>query len=175
MPALTLREVAVVRFLTVLLLFATLLPLAPAQQPPPAPPPGGFDADAVVREVNDFYAAYWKAWNDRNLEGIAASLAPDFKGFLYLAPQQGVGQMDKPAAVAGVRQFFEAVRGQETLWSHSLLSVIPRSPTEAMAAVRNDFSLLGDGGEVELTLEVLRKDPDGRWRLVRKWSEKRPF
>lgn len=166
------------RPLTGLLLLAVLLPPAPAQQPPPAPTPPapaqGFDADAVTQEVHAFYAAYWKAWNERNLEGIAAGLAPDFKGFLYVAPQ-GVVQLDKAAAVASIRQFFEAMHGRDTLWSRSLLSIVPRSSTEAVAAVRNDFSLVEDGGEVELTLEVLRKDPDGRWRLVRKWSEKRPF
>lgn len=161
------------RHLAVALLFAAILPLAPAQQPPP-PAATGFDAEAVVREVNSFYSGYWKAWNDRDLEGVAAGLAPDFVGLLYASPQ-GVTRFDKQAAVAGVQQFFDTVRGRETLWGRSLLAVIPRSRTEAVAAVRNDFSLREGGGEIELTLEVLHQGADGRWVLVRKFSEKTPF
>ena len=158
--------------LTALVLFAALLPLLPVQPPPP--PSAGFEAEAVVQEVHAFYADYWKAWDQRRLDGVAAGLAPDFVGLMYVAPQ-GVVQLDRDTAVAGVRQFFDAVRGQETLWGRSLLAVIPRSSTEALAAVRNDFSLRERGGEVELTIEVLRKGSDGRWRLARKWSEKRAF
>lgn len=156
--------------LTVIALFAALLPLASTQEPPSEQ----FDPDAVAQQVHAFYRDYWKAWEDRDLDGVAAGLAPDFVGLLYVAPQ-GVVQLDKEAAVAGVRQFFDAVRGRETLWSRNLLTVVPRSPTEAVVAVRNDFSLFEQGGEVELTIEVLRKGPEGRWSLVRKWSEKSPF
>lgn len=163
-----------VQRLTVLLLFAAFLPLAPAQQPQPPEPAAEFDADAIVQEINAFYAEYWKAWNDRNSEGVAAGLAPDFVGHLYVA-SKGVVQFDKDTEVEAIRRFFEAVRGRDAAWSRSLLAVIPRSSTEAVAAVRNDFSLVEGGGEIDLTLEVLRKGPDGRWALVRKWSEKVPF
>lgn len=161
--------------LRVLVLAAVFLPLVPAQQRPPSTTaPAAFDADAVVQEINDFYTDYWKAWNQRDLEHVAASLDPEFVGFQYVAPQ-GVVQLDKEAALASIRQFFEAVRGQETIWSRNLLSVVPRSGDEAVAAVRNDFTLLEAGGEAELTLEVVRKGADGRWRLVRKWTEKRAY
>lgn len=158
------------RRLPVLVFLVAGLPGVRAQEPPPQ----GFDADAVVEEIHAFYADYWKAWEEGDLEGVAAGLAPEFSGYLYAAPQ-GVVRWDKEAVLAGVRQFFDAVRDRETLWSHNLLTVVPRSASEAVAAVRNDFSLYEAGGEVEVTLEVLRKEPAGRWRLVRKWSEKRPF
>lgn len=150
-----------------------LLPLAPAQQPPAAATPG-FDADAVAQEVHSFYVDYWKAWDKRDPDAVAGSLAPDFVALTYVEPQ-GAVQVDRAAAIAGVRNFFEAVHQRDTLWRRSLLSVVPRSGTEAMAAVRNDFSLEDSVAETELSLEVLHKGPDGRWRLLRRWSEKHTF
>ncbi|MGH9805430.1 MAG: DUF4440 domain-containing protein [Candidatus Acidiferrales bacterium] len=143
---------------------------AAAQEPPPAPV---VDAEDVAAEVHEFYREYWKAWDDRDIVAIANALSKDFISLSH-APQ-GVVQVDKPGAVAGLRRFFETVHDKETIWGRSLLSVVPRSPTEAIAAVRNDFSLREQGTESELTLEVLRKGPDNRWRLVRKWSERRGF
>lgn len=144
-----------------------------AQEPPPTAPAPAVDAEDVAAEVNQFYAEYWRAWDDRDVIAIANALSKDFVSLSY-APQ-GVVQVDKPGAVAGLRRFFDAVRGKDTIWGRSLLSVVPRSATEAVAAVRNDFSLRDEGTESELTLEVLRKGSDNRWRLVRKWSERRGF
>jgi hypothetical protein len=135
-----------------------LLPLAAAQQPPePAAP--AFDAGVVAGEVQEFYASYRQAWDDRDPEAVNP---------------HGVVKVDRKAAVAGVERFFEAVRRRDVLWRRSVLSIEPRSATEAMAVVRNDFSL-APAGEVELALEVLRKGKDGRWQLVRRWSEKHNF
>ena len=149
------------------------------QEPPPAPaspksPGPAFETQAVIQEVQAFYADYRQAWDERNTAAIANHLAGDFLAFQYLPPQ-GMVQLDKVTSVAGVQRFFDAVGTRETFWSRSVLAVVPRSATEAIVAVRNDFSLREGGGEVELTLEVLRKGSDGRWRLVRKWSEKSPF
>jgi len=70
----------------------------------------------------------------------------------------------------------DSVRGKQTLWNRSLLTVVPRSATEVTVAVRSDFSVVDTTvGEIEVTLEVLRRGADGRWRLVRKWSERLPF
>ena len=167
--------------LSVLFLLALALPAASLQQPP-APPAQAplaaeraeFDVEAVVAEVNAFYAAYWEAWDKRNLDQVADSLAPDFLAATYVA-SHGIVQLDKAQAVAGARRFFQAVVTQQTFWGRSLLAVVPRSPSEAVAAVRNDFSIYRAGGEAELMIEVLRKGDDGRWRLVRKWSEKSTF
>jgi len=156
---------------------------APQQPPPPPKPapaqapaqsPADFDADAVVEEVKTFYTGYWKAWDDRNLQGVAAGLSGEFVQYMVV-PQRGLVQADKPTAVAGVNNFLIAMQGREMAWGRNLLSVVPRSATEAVAAVRNDFTLYNGGGEVELSLEVLRKASDGRWRIVRKWSEKRAY
>lgn len=170
------------RYLSLLFLFAFCFVPAPVgtQQPPPPPPApaaplaAGFDADAVTGEVRAFYADYWKAWDNRDTQAVANGLAGEFVQYLPGTPK-GVLQADKPAAVANVERFFASVHGQQTLWGRSLLAVVPRSPTEAIAAVRNDFTLVDDGGETEITLEVLRKGADGRWRIVRKWSEKRTY
>jgi hypothetical protein len=152
--------------------FLGLLPLAAAQQPP-APATAGFDAEAVTGEVRAFYASYHQAWDNRDANAIGAHLAADFNGYLYREPQ-GVLRMDKAAAMASVRSFFGAVRGKDALWRRAILSIEPSSATEAIAAVRNDFSL-GSRGETELAVEVLRKGADGHWRLVRRWSEKHAF
>ena len=163
----------------VLLLVMTLWTAsAVAQQPPgppPAYPPPGAQAKEDQREdvraqINAFYAEYWRAWEARDLTGVANALAAEFRALQYLAPQ-GVVELDKSAAVGGVHRFFEAIQKQEVAWNRSLLAIVPRSETEAAAAVRTDFLFPG-GGETELTLEIVRKFPDGRWRLVRKWSEK---
>lgn len=145
-----------------------------AQEPPPATaPPPAVSVDDVTAEVHEFYREYWKAWDDREVLAIANALSKEFISLSHTP--QGVVQVDKAGAVAGLRRFFEAVRDQESVWGRSLLSVVPRSPTEAIAAVRNDFSMGGEGRESELTLEVLRKGADNRWRLVRKWSERTGF
>lgn len=151
----------------------------PETQAPPASTPLPATAEPtpneiVQREVADFYADYWKAWENRDAVAIGDHLAQDFLSFSYV-PNQGVVQIDKAAALASVRQFIDAVRGKQVQWGRSLLSVVPRGQTEAVAAVRNDFLLANQGGDVELTVEVLRKGADGRWRLERKWSERVSF
>ena len=151
---------------------------ATPQQPPasqaPAGPPPAVSAQGIIEEVNAFYAGYWKAWDEHNIKGIEAGLDPDFLSYLYVPPQ-GLLQANKEASMAGVRQFFDSVRGQQTLWRRTLLTVEPRNSAEVIVAVRNDFSLMGAGGEIEVTVEVVRRGADGRWRLLRKWSEKRPY
>ncbi len=164
------------RRLSVLFLFLfALLPLAPAQPPPQElARPASQEAEAVVREVNQFYVEYWRAWEERDADRVSAALAADFVGMLY-QPSGGVAEFDKPAEVAGIRQFFQVIAGQDVAWRRRLLGVVPRTKTEAVATLRSDFSLGGVGGEIELSLEVLRKQPDGRWVLARKYTEKIPF
>jgi len=167
------REATMRRYVMAVVLGLGLALGAAAQEPPPAEPAPVVEGEDVAAEIHEFYREYWKAWDNRDVVAIANALSKDFVS-LSLAPQ-GVVQVDKPAAVAQMRQFFEAVRGREAIWARSVLSIVPRSPTEAIAAVRNDFSLRDEGTDSELTLEVLRKGPDSRWRLVRKWSERRGF
>lgn len=156
-----------------LFILLLLLPLATAQQTP-EPASSAADSEAVMEEVNSFYASYREAWDDRNAQAVSAHLAPDFVSYSYQAPH-GVVKVSRAAAVAGLERFFDGVRQRDVLWRRSVLSIELRSPNEAMAAVRNDFSLAGSGGETELALEVLRKGSDGRWQLVRRWSEKHAF
>ncbi len=157
-------------------LLVLLVPLLSVPQPPPPePPPGleGGEVQAAIEEVNAFYAAYWKAWDNRDANAIGAALAADFQS---LAPgPQGAVQSDKTQALADIRHFFAALGQRETIWTRSLLAVVPSSPSEAVVAVRNDFALADVARETELTLEVVRKGADGRWRLLRKWSERRAF
>lgn len=167
--------------LMILILLLALLPLLVAQPPPPSsgssqPPPGASptaEPKDVAAEVNDFYREYWKAWDDRDTLAIANDLSKDFVSLSY--SPQGVVQADKPTSVAGIRRFFETVHDRETIWGRSLLSVVSRGADEAKAATRSEFSLRDAGSEIELSLEVLRKGPDGRWRLVRKWTERGSF
>ena len=167
-------------------LLVLLVPLLSLPQPPPAPAPSpppapeGGEVQAVIGEVNAFYAAYWKAWDNHDANAIGAALADDFQNLAPGPPAGGVGpqgvvQSDKTHALADIRRFFEAVGNRNAIWTRSLLAAVPSSPTEAMVAVRNDFALADVARETELTLEVVRKGADGRWRLVRKWSEHRAF
>ena len=125
-------------------LLVLLVPLLSLPQPPPAPAPApptapeGEEVQAVIGEVNAFYAAYWKAWDNHDANAIGAALADDFQN---LAP-------GPPAGGAGPQ------------------GVVQSDKTHALADVAR---------ETELTLEVVRKGADGRWRLVRKWSERRAF
>lgn len=161
------------RSLMVVLLGLLVAPGTAAQEPPAAAPAPAVSADDVADEVQEFYREYWKAWDNGDVLAIANALSKEFVSLSHTP--QGIVQVDKPGAVAGLRRFFEAVRDKESVWARNLLSIVPRSSTEAIAAVRNDFSLGDAGTESELTLEVLRKGPDNRWRLVRKWSERRGF
>ncbi len=174
------------RHLAVCGLVLVLLPMVAAQEPPPPPPASPpapaqeaekaeADVQTVLGEVNAFYNEYWQAWNERDIKKIADGLGPEFVSYVYV-PGRGVMQADREASLEGVRQFVDSVRGRQTLWNRSLLTVVPKSATEAMAAVRSDFSVVDSRiGEIEVTVEVLRKDADGRWRLRRKWSERQPF
>jgi len=165
------------RNIGVFILALVLLPLAGAQEPPQPPaarPAGEADVHRVVEEVNAFYREYWRAWDERDVKTIAESLDEEFASYLYVSGR--VMQADKEASVEGVRQYMDSVRGKQTLWNRSLLTVVPRSATEVTAAVRSDFSVVDTPvGEIEVTLEVLRRGADGRWRIVRKWSERQAF
>lgn len=175
------RRLTVLALLVVWLLFSGFRVApggTPAQEPSagqaPASPPPAVSPQEVIDEVNAFYAAYWKAWDERDIKRIEAGLDADFLSYLYVPPQ-GLMQANKEASMAGVRQFFDSVRGQQTLWRRTLLTVEPRNAAEVIVAVRNEFSLMSAGGETEITIEVVRRGADGRWRLLRKWSEKRPY
>ncbi len=148
---------------------ALVLVLSPSWAQQPAPP--AFDAEAVVDEVNSFYAAYWNAWNQASLAEVDHSLAPEFEAFSYGASGR-ILRADRKTALDGIGQFFSLLKERQILWGRSLLSVVPQSATQAIAATRSDFSLMDAPAEVELTLDVLRKGEDGRWRLARRWSEK---
>ena len=166
------------RTLAVIAMGLWLLPLVVAQEPPP-PPPAALTAETevarVIEEVNAFYREYWKAWDERDVKTIADGLDPEFVSYVY-APGRGVMQANREASLEGVRQFMDSVRARQTLWNRSLLTVVPRSATEVTAAVRSDFSVVDTRiGEIEVTVEVLRRGADGRWRLLRKWSERQPF
>lgn len=137
----------------------------------PAPEQSPDWGEAAVREANNFYLGYWRAWETRNLKVISDSLAEDFF-LLTQAPGQGAVQVGKEAAVGSVRQFFAAAEGQEIIWRHSVFSALPRSPTEVILIIRTDFRWVGAGGQTELSLEVVRKDEEGRWQIVRKASER---
>lgn len=162
------------RHLAVLGVVLALLPLALAQEPPPVRPSAEAEVQRVVEEVNAFYREYWRAWDDRDVKKIAESLDEGFVSYLYSSGR--VLQANKEASVEGVRQFVDSVRGKQTMWNRSLLTVAPRSATEVTVAVRSDFSVVDTPvGEIEVTLEVVRRGADGRWRIVRKWSERQPF
>jgi len=158
-----------------LLILAAWPPLVGAQLPPGQLAPAiEIEVEAVDEQIQRFYTDYWKAWDERDADSVAAHLAPDFVALTYTDPQ-GVVRANKEAAVAGIRHFFEAVGERETLWGRSLLSIVARNETEAVAAVQTAFSLKDVGRETELSLEVLHKGPEGRWRLVRRWSERFVF
>ncbi len=159
--------------LLLLLLLAAWPPLAAAQLPPGQLAPA-IEVDTLDEQIQRFYTDYWKAWDERDADGVAAHLAPEFVVLTYTDPQ-GVVRADRDAAVAAIRHFFEAVGDRETLWGRSLLSIVARSETEAVAAVQTEFLLEEAGRETDLSLEVLRKGPEGGWRLVRRWSERSVF
>lgn len=139
------------------------------QQSAPAAPPQ--EGAQLVEEINRFYAAYWQAWQSRDLAGLEKSLADDFLLQMHIAGQ-GVVRLDKQAAVESARQFFAALGDRQAAWSHSVMALIPRGPDEAIVAVRSDFSWTPGSGQIELSLDVLRKGSDGRWRLLRKSIER---
>ncbi|MFQ5818161.1 MAG: hypothetical protein ACE5H2_09455 [Terriglobia bacterium] len=134
----------------------------------PAPP--AFDPAPVEAAVREFYAAYWRAWETHDRNALANLIARDFVSTAYL-PGTGLVHDDYARALAAVGIFFDAVRGQQMAWNRNLLSIMVRSEEEAVAALRTGFVRAGSA-QSELSLEVIRKEADGQWRLVRRWSEK---
>ncbi|MFQ5926682.1 MAG: hypothetical protein ACE5MH_04525 [Terriglobia bacterium] len=135
-----------------------------------APAPTAFDPAPVEAAVRAFYADYWRAWEAGDREALAKLISPSYTGTFYV-PGTGVVHDDYTRALAAVGVFFDAVRGQQMAWSRNLLSIMVRNEQEAVAALRTGF--LGvRSAQSELSLEVIRKEADGQWRLVRRWSEK---
>lgn len=142
-----------------------------ARSPQAAAEPRDWE-DAALREVNDFYVAYWQAWEEKDLEGVSSRLTENFT-LLSHVPGQGPVQVGKESALASVRQFFAAAEGQQIIWRHAILSMLPRTPGDVIVVVRSDFLWVDAGGQTEVSLEVVQKDAEGRWRIVRKASERR--
>ena len=151
-------------------LASVIFSAAAAAQDPPADEP---DVEVIVaREVNQFYQDYWKAWERNDFNGISARLAADFVQVSFTSGE-GAVQIGRETAVESVRQFVDAVRGREALWSFRLLSLLARSEREAVVVVRSDLTWLGGEGQDELSLEILRKDSDGQWRIARRTAARR--
>ena len=159
-------------FAAILMICAlVLVPGAQPSQPPQQPDTADIEA-MVARQVTEFYQGYWMAWERNSFREITARLAPEFV-VVSIVPGQGAVQIGREAAVESVRQFVDAVRGQETLWRFRLLSMFSRGEREAVVALRTELTWLGGAGQDEISLEVLRKDDSGQWLLVRKTTERR--
>ncbi len=141
------------------LAFVVLLVAQQAPEPPP-----------VEKAIRDFYARYWAAWEALDQDALTGLISRDYTATTFV-PGRGVVQDDYPRALAAVAAFFDTVRGQQMAWSRNLLSIMVRSETEAVVAIRTGF-VLGALGQSELSLEVVRREADGQWRLLRRWSEK---
>lgn len=137
-------------------------------QQTPAPP--AWEPLPVEKAVHDFYRQYWAAWEALDHAALAELISREYTGSTFV-PGIGIVHDDYARALAAVASFFESIRGQQMAWSRNLLSIMVRSETEAVAAIRTGFVLPGLG-QSELSLEVLRQEADGQWRLVRRWSEK---
>lgn len=148
-------------------LVVLLIGFAQAQQ---APAPPAVELLPGEKAVHDFYRQYWAAWEALDHAALAQLISRDYTGTTFV-PGRGIVHEDYTRALAAVATFFETIRGQQMAWSRNLLSIMVRSETEAVAAIRTGFVLLGLG-QSELSLEVLRREADGQWRLVRRWSEK---
>lgn len=148
-------------------LVSLLLGLVQAQQ---IPTPPAAELSPAEKAIRDFYTQYWAAWEAHDPAALGKLISRDYTATTFV-PSRGVVQDDYPRALAAVAAFFDAVRGQQMAWSRNLLSIMVRSETEAVAAIRTGF-VVGGLGQSELSLEVVRREADGQWRLVRRWSEK---
>ncbi|MBI4462136.1 MAG: hypothetical protein HY653_04445 [Acidobacteria bacterium] len=146
----------------------TLLSAGAQQPPPPAPP--AIDPAPVEAAVREFYAAYARAWETADRAALADLLSREYLGMSYV-PGKGMAQDDYTRALAAINVFFDAIRGQPTAWNRALLTIMVRKENEAVVAVRTGFVGAGTA-QSELSLEVVRREADGRWRLLRRWSEK---
>jgi len=142
----------------------------PAQTQPPQQAPPPFDPTPVEAAVREFYVAYWRAWEATDRKTLASLISRDFTGTTFV-PGTGVVADNYERTLAGLEQFFDTVRGQQMAWNRSLLTILVRNADEAIVAVRLGFVGLGTA-QSEVSLEVVRKEADGHWRLLRRWSEK---
>lgn len=155
------------RHLMGLSLVAVVFLSAWAQQPlaPPA-----FDPAAVEADVREFYAAYWGAWDASDRDALANLISRDYVATSYV-PGSGIVHDDYKRALAAIDIFFDAMRGQPKAWNRNLLTILVRNQREAVVAIRTNF--LGAGtAQGEISLEVVHKEANGQWRLLRRWSEK---
>ena len=142
----------------------------PPRSVPQAPASAPFDPSSVEAAVREFYVAYWRAWEATDRKTLASLISRDFTGTTFV-PGTGVIADNYERTLAGLEQFFDTVRGQQMAWNRSLLTILVRNADEAVVAVRLGFVGLGTA-QSEVSLEVVRKEADGHWRLLRRWSEK---
>jgi len=135
------------------------------------------DAGAASRpaeELSAFHRRYWAAWDGGDIRAVAACLDAAFTGTLSGPEGSETLQVDRAGVLALMEASFDRSRGERARWRRSGLIWLQRGAAEAVAAMRVD-ALFPDHPEWnngELTVEVYRRAPDGRWRIMRAHSER---
>lgn len=131
-------------------------------------------ANDGVEALADFHRRYWRAWDDSDLDGVAACLDDDFLG-TFLGPEGAPAiEVDRAGVLEILEQTFAQYRQTRAGWRRSGVIVLDRGNGEAVATMRVDalFPDHPDWNNAELTLEAYRQGPDGQWRISRVHSER---
>ncbi len=129
---------------------------------------------AQVEDLTAFHRRYWAAWDACDAEATAQCIDPDFRGTFAGPAGAPTLEVDREGALALISASFAQAAGQRAGWRRSGVTVLQRSPDEAAAVMRVEclFPDRPEWNNAEVTVEAYRRDPDGRWRILRVHSER---
>ncbi len=128
----------------------------------------------LPEDLLSFQRHYWAVWDGADLSAVGACLDDSFSGTFSGPEGFETLRVDRAGVLALMEASFGRARGVRARWRRSGIIWLRRGPGEAVAAMRVDvlFPDRPEWNNAEVTVEVYRRAPDGRWRILRAHSER---
>lgn len=104
-------------------------------------------------------------------EEMNTMYADDFQGMLYIPHMGEVEHYNAEQIRAGNKEAAEFYKGKNIKFIYSGLAIVPQTETQAAVSYEVIFKQ-EDKMMKGLSLEVWRKELDGKWRMIRWYEEK---
>jgi ketosteroid isomerase-like protein len=112
-------------------------------------------------------------FSNGNFQEMNEMYSEDFQGWFYMPREDKVQFFNSEQIKQGNQGASEYYKDKKIKFIYSGLKIIPQS--EKQAAVSYEITHLNNKSIVRaLSLEVWRKEADGKWRIIRWYEEKGP-